>query len=46
MVVLIAFSTLFLQYHYVVDLLAGVAIALVADRVAAGERCPSDGNPA
>ena len=45
MVVLIAFSTLFLQYHYVVDLLAGVAIALAADRVAFRERSLA-GNPA
>ena len=45
MVVLIAFSTLFLQYHYVVDLLAGVAIALAADRVAFRERALA-GNPA
>jgi hypothetical protein len=46
MVVLIAFSTLFLQYHYVVDLLAGVAIALVADRVAAEQRVPAEGESA
>jgi len=45
MVGLIAFSTLFLQYHYVVDLIAGVAIALVADRVA-GERAPAEEGPA
>jgi len=30
---LIAFSTLFLQYHYVVDLLVGLAIAIFANRV-------------
>jgi hypothetical protein len=46
MVVLIAFSTIFLQYHYAVDLLAGVAIALVADRAAAGERTAAEGDPA
>lgn len=34
-VVLIGFSTLFLEYHYVVDLLAGVAIAIFANRLAA-----------
>jgi hypothetical protein len=34
-VVLIAFSTLFLQYHYVVDLLTGLAIAMFANRAAA-----------
>lgn len=34
-VVLIGFSTLFLQYHYVVDLLAGLAIAWGADRLSA-----------
>lgn len=33
-VVLIGFSTLFLQYHYVVDLLAGLAIAIFANRLA------------
>jgi PAP2 superfamily len=33
-VVLIGFSTLFLQYHYVVDLLAGLAIAVFANRTA------------
>jgi membrane-associated phospholipid phosphatase len=33
--VLIGFSTLFLEYHYVVDLLAGVAIAVFANRFAA-----------
>jgi hypothetical protein len=46
MVVLIAFSTLFLQYHYVVDLLAGVAIALVADRAAARQSLPATGDKA
>lgn len=40
-VVLIAFSTLFLQYHYVVDLLAGLAIAVCADRLAAA-RIPAE----
>jgi len=34
-VALIGFSTLFLQYHYVVDLLAGLAIAVLANRFAA-----------
>jgi hypothetical protein len=33
-VVLIGFSTLFLQYHYVVDLLAGLAIAVFANLAA------------
>jgi membrane-associated phospholipid phosphatase len=37
-VALIGFSTLFLQYHYVVDLLAGIAIAVFANRVAASWR--------
>lgn len=34
-VVLIGFSTVFLQYHYVVDLLVGLGIAVLANRVAA-----------
>ena len=34
-VALIGFSTVFLQYHYVVDLLTGLAIAVFANRFAA-----------
>jgi PAP2 superfamily len=34
-VALIGFSTLFLQYHYVVDLLSGIAIAVFANHIAA-----------
>jgi membrane-associated phospholipid phosphatase len=34
-VLLIGFSTIFLQYHYIVDLLAGLAIAVLANRAAA-----------
>jgi len=37
-VALIGFSTLFLEYHYVVDLLAGIAIAVLANRLAASSR--------
>jgi membrane-associated phospholipid phosphatase len=37
-VALIGFSTLFLQYHYVLDLLAGIAIAVFANRIAASWR--------
>jgi PAP2 superfamily len=39
-VVLIGFSTLFLQYHYVVDLLAGLGIAVFANRMASASRRP------
>src|SRR5262245_42315463 len=35
-VALIGFSTVFLQYHYVVDLLTGLAIAVLANRIAIG----------
>jgi membrane-associated phospholipid phosphatase len=37
-VALIGFSTLFLQYHYVVDLLAAIVIAVFANRIAASWR--------
>jgi membrane-associated phospholipid phosphatase len=41
-VALIGFSTVFLQYHYVVDLLTGLAIAVLANRTAIGARRPAD----
>jgi len=38
-VLLIAFATLVLRYHYAVDLLAGLAIAIAADRIARRAPC-------
>jgi PAP2 superfamily len=37
-VALIGFSTLFLQYHYVIDLLSAIAIAVFANRIATSWR--------